>query len=133
MPGLTKTCTKCGESKDSETAYYRRSLKAGGGREAFCKDYKREYYKRDRRWGHLRERYGVTKKDYHQRLASQAGACAICRRPSEDSLNGRLDVDHCHTTGEIRGLLCRKCNTALGLLGEDPSVLRAALIYLEGQ
>src|SRR5262245_32129606 len=59
-------------------------------------------------------------------FARQGGLCAICRKPSKL----RLCVDHCHVTGMIRGLLCRKCNAGLGCLGEDQRALVAALAYL---
>ncbi|MFC5359558.1 endonuclease VII domain-containing protein [Azospirillum himalayense] len=59
-------------------------------------------------------------------LVAQGGVCAICRLVPE----GNLHVDHSHTTGCVRGLLCRKCNTAIGLLQDDPQILKEAAIYL---
>lgn len=43
-----------------------------------------------------------------------------------------LDVDHDHATGEVRGLLCNRCNQAIGLLQDDPLIVRSALVYLNG-
>jgi hypothetical protein len=60
-------------------------------------------------------------------LEKQRGVCAICERAPENY----LDEDHNHRTGQIRGLLCRSCNTALGKLGDSPARLRRAAYYLE--
>src|SRR5262245_61146757 len=78
------------------------------------------------RSGELRRRYGLSPAEYDALLAEQGGACAICRKRPK----GRLCVDHCHLTGTVRGLLCRKCNTALGYLKDDQASLVAALAYL---
>ena len=78
------------------------------------------------RSGELKRRYGLSAAEYEALLAEQGGVCAICRKRSEE----RLCVDHCHLTGTIRGLLCRKCNTALGYLKDDQASLVAALAYL---
>ena len=59
---------------------------------------------------------------------AQDGLCAICERHPED---GVLRVDHDHSTGKIRGLLCRHCNLALGNMSDDVSLLRKAIAYLE--
>lgn len=65
----------------------------------------------------LRGVYGITPEDYDAMLASQNGVCAICER--NDPRGQRLAIDHDHVTGAVRGLLCRACNTALGLLDDD--------------
>lgn len=70
-------------------------------------------------------RLGMLPGDYDALYAKQGGKCAICFRECEV-----LDVDHCHETGVIRGGLCRKCNSGIGLLGDDPDVLWNALQYL---
>jgi hypothetical protein len=64
-------------------------------------------------------------------FATQGGVCAICSAPDE-SLKKRLCVDHCHTTGAVRGLLCDNCNTALGKFRDNADTLRRAITYLEG-
>ncbi len=74
---------------------------------------------------HLKYEYGLTLEDYHQRYSEQNGQCLICESPQE-----LLDVDHDHTTGKVRGLLCNQCNTALGLLKDSPDVLLKAVAYL---
>lgn len=76
-------------------------------------------------------RHGGTIAGFELLLAQQDGKCAICGRLSEDSRNGHLDQDHCHETDRLRGLLCSQCNTALGLMADEPERLRAAALYLE--
>lgn len=61
----------------------------------------------------------------------QGGKCGICGTDSGSNGRGdKLAVDHCHISGNIRGLLCHKCNTALGLLNDDRVRLKAAIHYL---
>ncbi len=60
----------------------------------------------------LKRKYGITINDYEQMLKQQNGVCKICK--GLDPSGRRLAVDHCHTTGVVRGLLCPSCNTALG-------------------
>jgi hypothetical protein len=89
---------------------------------------KLEYRRRDSR---LRK-YGLTPEGFDALLASQGGRCAICRSKSPKSVrNGTWCVDHDHVTGQVRGLLCSPCNRGVGMLGDDPKVLRAALRYVE--
>jgi Recombination endonuclease VII len=75
---------------------------------------------------YMKQRYGISRADYDALFERQGGVCAICRKRSKE----RLCVDHCHVTGVIRGLLCRKCNFGLGSLCEDQRALVAALAYL---
>jgi len=88
-----------------------------------------------RRWN-LQKLYGITPEQYEEMLSEQGGLCAVCRQPEPDA-HGRtgtqfsLSVDHCHDTGRVRGLLCQKCNRAIGLLGDNVELLRAAIRYLE--
>jgi hypothetical protein len=71
---------------------------------------------------------GITLEEYEDMAARQRNRCAICGgQPKEDS---RLYIDHCHSTGQVRGLLCFHCNTALGHFNDDPRLLEAALRYL---
>lgn len=65
---------------------------------------------------------------YFETLAAQGGGCAICGDTPADGR--RLDVDHDHETGRIRGLLCMPCNIGIGNLREDPARLAAAIEYL---
>lgn len=76
----------------------------------------------------LKKLYGMSPEEYSTLMAAQGGKCAICRSSCP---RGRLSVDHNHETGEIRGLLCRDCNRALGIFRDDPDRLRKAAEYLE--
>ncbi len=74
--------------------------------------------------------WGLTVDHYQRILASQNGVCAICHKLDP---NGRdLAVDHDHDSGKVRGLLCRPCNTGLGLFGDGTAGLERALNYLKG-
>jgi hypothetical protein len=75
----------------------------------------------------LKKTFNLTLEEYAARLTAQGGVCAICMLPP-----GQLPlcVDHCHTTGRVRGLLCRKCNTALGQFKDSMVNLARALLYM---
>ncbi len=75
----------------------------------------------------LQKAYGLTLVDYRAMVAAQAGVCAICTKPCSRSLS----VDHCHTTGKIRGLLCIACNKGLGFFKDSTDLLAAAAGYLQ--
>ena len=77
---------------------------------------------------HLRRRYGLSIEAYNQAHAAQGGACLVCGSPEG---RRRLSVDHDHLTGAFRGLLCQRCNMAIGLLRDEPRILRSAAEYLE--
>lgn len=75
----------------------------------------------------LKKNYGITIAQYDAMNAAQSGVCAICSNPP---VRRRLDVDHCHSTGVIRGLLCEHCNKALGLFRDSINKLSSAIKYL---
>lgn len=82
----------------------------------------------------LRAKFSLSLEDYNRMLEAQGGVCAICRNPETHKRNGKLKalaVDHHHSTGKIRGLLCSDCNTGIGKLKDDPKVLLAAAEYLK--
>lgn len=78
----------------------------------------------------LKFHYDVTAEQYAAILAAQGGVCAICRRPNETARTKRLFVDHNHTTGRIRALLCHSCNAGLGYFRENFLILERAAAYL---
>lgn len=85
--------------------------------------------KERQRAGHLKRKYGITIEQYDELLARQGGGCAICgREPRPES---SLHLDHDHESGALRGILCFRCNNALGDFDDDVSLLRAAVGYLE--
>lgn len=75
-------------------------------------------------------RYGLTVDDYWKMFDEQGGRCAICQ---EARGRRELAIDHCHTTGRVRGLLCNRCNPGLGNFRDDVARLRAAIAYLESR
>jgi hypothetical protein len=89
----------------------------------------REQHLADSRRLHLWKKYKITVAQYDAMLDQQGGKCAICRG---DCTSGRrLAVDHCHTTGRVRALLCYVCNTSIGKFEESPERFRRAAEYLE--
>ncbi len=77
----------------------------------------------------LQRRYGSTLADYDSMFENQKGACAICGVLSGEGRK-RLVVDHCHTSGRVRQLLCQSCNAVIGMSFEDISILQSAVNYL---
>ena len=72
--------------------------------------------------------------EYEQKFNAQYGLCAICGKPEKSLRNGKpisLAVDHNHTTGKVRDLLCRNCNVILGFVGEDIDILLKAAAYIK--
>lgn len=84
----------------------------------------------ERRVWNLRK-YGITPTEYDAMLESQGGACAVCKQDDRDRLGRRLHVDHDHISGRVRGLLCTRCNNAIGHARENPGRLRALADYLD--
>lgn len=79
---------------------------------------------------HLRKKYGINLTEYNQMLDDQHHGCKICGKDKQQ--NGKdLAVDHCHSTGKVRGLLCSNCNAALGYFEEDQNRMRLAMQYLD--
>lgn len=79
-------------------------------------------------------RFGITAERYVEMLVAQDGKCAICRQIKTTTRNGKvktLAVDHDHETGDVRGLLCSACNTAIGKFGDDRERLLSAVRYLD--
>ena len=83
--------------------------------------------KRRERAGHLKRKFGMTLEQYDAMLEVQNGVCAICKRPPRDDIS--LHVDHDHSTGAVRGLLCFPCNNALADFREDGQLLLEAVGY----
>ena len=96
----------------------------------------KEYYlkhPKTKKEQHLRSNFGITLQEYDALFGKQKGKCAICG--TTDSGNSRskyMFVDHNHETGEIRGLLCSKCNFGIGQFNDDINLLKKAIQYLNG-
>jgi hypothetical protein len=78
--------------------------------------------------------FGMTQREYSDLLCKQHDRCRICHQKPRDESVGKkrhLGIDHNHATGEIRGLLCDRCNKVLGFVREDQALLRRAVLYLK--
>lgn len=132
----TKQCTMCGEVKAVEDFHWH--YKEKGIRRAYCKTCRSEEerkrqespeYKEKRREYLLGKHYGLSTKEYEERLSYQKYGCAIC---GEVCKSGKLlAVDHDHVTGKVRDLLCGRCNTGLGVFRDRPELLIKAADYLK--
>ena len=80
------------------------------------------------RAGHLKRKFGLTPVEYEAKLAAQGGGCALCGR--QPGPGRQLDIDHDHTSGAVRGLICNTCNQGLGQFRDDPIRLAHAAAYL---
>jgi hypothetical protein len=82
----------------------------------------------------LKSRYGITANEFAVMWEAQRGRCPICGQPFRTEWPSRkydsACIDHDHETGIIRGLLCRRCNLAIGLCNDDPETLLAASAYV---
>ena len=81
------------------------------------------------RRAYLKKTYGITPEDFSLMKEIQGGRCAVCGAHYSD-LKKDLCIDHNHDSGMVRGLLCSKCNSAIGLLNDDPRLLYSALMYI---
>lgn len=79
---------------------------------------------------HLQRAYGMTLEEKHRMINDQRCSCAICFKPLDTSKPKTIAVDHCHTTGKVRGILCRECNLMLGMARDNQQILANAIQYL---
>lgn len=127
---LTKPCITCGavERYKKSGACRPCNLKMLAKNRAENPDYDKNWQKNnpERKLMINRKcRYGITEEQYLDLFNKQNGKCAICL------VQNVRDIDHCHSSGRIRGLLCNPCNVLLGLAKDNPEVLRLAADYLE--
>ena len=92
----------------------------------------RDQYRRYALKWYLNSTYGMSLEEYDSMLSKQNESCKICKSKFDlEDQSRRPHVDHCHKTGRIRGMLCFKCNTALGKFNDDMVLLRSAIDYLQ--
>ncbi len=125
-----KICPRCEQEKSLDN-FWKRKTRKGEQPASLCKacSTEKNRYKKtkvQRREKHLIRKYSIFLKDYSIMLIEQRGCCAICSKPEEEESYQVLHVDHCHKTGRVRGLLCRNCNHVLGLMKDNPELLRRA-------
>lgn len=138
----TRKCKTCGEIKPHKDFPYNKKYK--DNIRPHCISCRREYevnsyhkhkhkhpydYEKDKD-NKLKRAYGISYQEYLQMLDAQEGKCAICG--TEDTGKRKaFAVDHCHSCGEVRGLLCAPCNTAIGSLREDLDIMQRAMDYVK--
>jgi len=124
-----RICNTCGKLKPFSKFYKNKNTK--DGRRHDCKDCERHRFKNSR----LKWRFCIDLKEYSRMLLEQNSLCAICKRPErrieKSGTSADLCVDHDHRTGRVRGLLCRTCNSMLGLANDDIDILLSGAVYLE--
>ena len=124
-----RVCTECNTFKAASQYTLERDKRACGGiaMRSKCKPCNESIkYK-----SFIKRTYGITYDDYTKMLDQQSNACSICKSKISSTRTSRLFVDHCHTTGKVRGLLCSSCNHGLGLFKDSPTLLKRAIGYLE--
>lgn len=143
----SKRCKMCAVEKVRSEYTVRQSGPRSGHLASYCKVcavergrlcHQRDpgLYERVERPSKLKRMYGITAFDYDRMLVEQLGGCAICG--STDAKHRKYTrkkvvafaVDHDHTTGKVRGLLCNHCNRALGLINDNPQVAARMVNYL---
>ena len=142
-----KICNTCKQEKELSSFHKDRHTKSGLCRR--CADcmsaYQKEWYARKggTEWlrqhrldnpemyfaAELKHHYKITVNVYNELLHAQDGRCAICQGPPNGGKK-RLCIDHCHTSGKIRGLLCCRCNRGLGAFRDNTELLKKAAEYL---
>lgn len=145
--GPTKVCFRCKQPKDLERGFHKNRSRSDGV-QAQCKECSKKYvhprsgiHAHGQRGYFLLWRYGISEETYQRILAAQYRRCAICGihedeaiRPGRTRLKGGVShgivVDHCHETGRVRGLLCNRCNRAMGAFEDNAELLDKAASYL---
>jgi hypothetical protein len=123
-------CNKC--TNDKELSEFRKDPSIKSGYTPTCKTCLKAAYKNSdaqrnaarRRW--IKHKYNMDMGTYDSLYTKQGGQCKIC-----GDAHDLLYVDHCHTTNDIRGLLCQPCNSGLGMFRDNPSLLSSAINYLQ--
>lgn len=132
-----RICVRCGERKPFEEMVQQSTCEAGVANRCRECDRKRQNERnrknpqlgRDRARRFALSQFGLTVEDYDAMLEYQGGVCAICK--GECNSGRRLAVDHCHKTGNVRGLLCGRCNLSIGKFEDNIDFLKTAISYLE--
>lgn len=122
----------CKECDSKRTRQYKIDNREKGV--LYSQNYRKKYGEKYKDYNincHYKSKYNITLEDYNTILALQDGKCAICGTTKSTGISERFHVDHCHTTGKVRGLLCHDCNTGIGKLKDDIKLLTKALEYLE--
>lgn len=122
-----RICTRCHKYKLWNCFRVNSSSKTGF--QSSCKDCVRNDNKSNQRHFWLQTKYGISEFEFDTMLEKQNGVCGICNESPKDGEN--LCVDHCHITGQVRGLLCRLCNTDLGAIERHRKNMLKISMYLD--
>lgn len=137
-----RLCTTCGVEKELDAFHnYKKGPQGKAYRCKECDTAARKAYQEKQcpekkrvmaRARLMRSKYGIELSDFDAMHERAGGVCEICKGPPTTYQGYEtLCVDHCHTTGKVRGLLCNKCNQALGLFQDSTWNLEAAISYLQ--
>jgi protein-arginine kinase activator protein McsA len=122
----TKVCNNCKQELDLSLFYVvkkRNKPVVWHWCKPCCSEKRPKAYQRN--W-ELQKKYGISLEEYELNSSKRENKCDICSEQVKS-----LHVDHCHTTGKVRGYLCGSCNRALGLFKDSPKVLKQAYQYLQ--
>jgi len=124
-----RKCSKCHGIFPATPEFFHRNCTVKGGLDGWCKGCKKEYHKNIRKNRYLLKRFNITIEEFEEMLEVQDYSCVICNK----QLNGgkETQIDHCHKTGKIRGVLCYNCNLALGHFSDNPYIFVKAIKYLK--
>lgn len=135
---MNRMCSKCEVEKPIEAFNKNTASKSPDKRYSHCKEcanaLARERYKTKDKFQYTKKMYGITKEDILKLADTQQYKCKLCTKPFEmysPESKRQFTVDHCHTSGKIRGLLCHHCNLGLGMFKDNTEVLRKAIQYLD--
>jgi Autographiviridae endonuclease VII len=150
----TKLCRgKYGCNKEKNLDEFHNLSKSPDGKQYTCKDcqnnYKNEWAKNNkeniksskdkwkcknpdynREWN-FKNKYGISIEEYNKMLDEQDGKCLICDTREPKGSHNTFNVDHCHITGNVRGLLCWSCNSGMGKFNDDIGLLEKVILYLK--
>lgn len=121
--------------QDKTDPYYEKNKELVSARSRLYYENNKEKVLKQSRERHLKKNYNLDSQQYLDMINKQGNCCAICNKPEHRRLKTGdikpLSVDHNHTTGEVRALLCNDCNALLGFAKEDIDTLKKAINYLE--
>jgi len=118
-----KVCFFCGREYSATPEYFYKDKSKKDGLSYKCKECDKDVSLKSQ----LMHSYGITVEEYDEMFITQDERCLICNNKSKK----RLSVDHDHNTGKVRGLLCSKCNTGIGMFGDDYHLVLRASEYLK--
>jgi hypothetical protein len=117
------------ESKSYQQLYYLKNRDKVMARSKKWAEENKEQKQRNARSSHIKKSYGITLEQEQDLKNKQDNKCPICK--TELGIGHKTHIDHCHTTGKVRGILCHACNVLLGHARESVDILKSAQKYLK--